>query len=94
MMQKNLQAQKTDRNGNIHTFVYDGLGRLLSKSVVTPDGKGNETYTYMLTGNRLTATGGGITTIYQYDALGRLIKETETGGIEKTYTYDSMLDKK
>ena len=87
---------KTDRNGNAHTFVYDGLGRLLSKAVVTPDGTGDETYsyTYTLTGNRLTAAGGGITTTCQYDALGRLIKETETGGIEKTYTYDTANNRK
>jgi len=89
-------TEKTDRNGNEHTFVYDGLGRILSKTVVTSDGTGDEayTYTYTLTGNRLSSTGGGITTTCRYDALGRLIKETETGGIEKTYTYDAGNNRK
>ena len=89
-------TDKTDRNGNVHTFAYDALGRLLSKTVVTPGGTGNETYayTYTLTGNKHTSTGGGITTTCQYDALGRLIKETETGGIEKIYSYDVANNRK
>lgn len=89
-------TQKTDRKRNVHTYTYDGLGRLLTKKVETPDGEADETYTYTytLTGNRHTSTGGGITTTCQYDALGRLIKETESGGIEKTYTYDAANNRK
>ncbi len=81
---------ESDRNGNIITMTYDGLNRILSKSVVTPDRKGDKTYsfTYTLTGNKLSSSGEATNTIYQYDDLGRLIKEKENGGIEKTYTYD------
>jgi YD repeat-containing protein len=89
-------TEKTDRNDSVHTFTYDALGKLLVKEVETPDGAGDEicSYTYTKTGNRHTATGGGITTTCKYDALGRLIKETETGGIEKTYTYDAANNRK
>ncbi|MGI6668769.1 MAG: RHS repeat-associated core domain-containing protein [Acetivibrionales bacterium] len=87
---------KTDRNNNIITLAYDGLGRLISKSVATPDGNGNEeyTYTYTLTGNRSSMEGTETSITYFYDDLGRLIKETGTDGIEKTYTYDASNNRK
>lgn len=75
---------KTDRNGNIISFTYDGLNRLLTRST----GNTSYSYTYDLTGNRLSMNGGGTSVSYQYDDLGRLINETESNNIEKTYTYD------
>ena len=46
------------------------------------------TYTYTKTGLKRTESNGSHTATFTYDELGRLIKETETGIIEKRYTYD------
>lgn len=87
---------KTDRNGNVFTIAYDGLYRILSNKVVTPDGSGNvtNTFTYTIIGNRLATSGGGIYIAYLYDELGRFKSESETGGIVKTYTYDANNNRK
>ncbi|TEB06806.1 tRNA3(Ser)-specific nuclease WapA precursor [Pelotomaculum schinkii] len=82
---------QTDRNENIITISYDGLNRVLNKSVTTPDGLGNKSYsnTYTLTGSLLTTTGDKVNTTYAYDDLGRTKTETRTDGVTKTYTYDA-----
>ncbi len=89
-------TDKSDRNGSAFTMTYDGVGRLLSKSVVTPEGSGDATYsyTYNLSGNIKTMSGGGVDTSYSYDDLGRLINETESTGIAKEYTYDAADNRK
>ncbi len=87
--------EKKDRNGNVISMTYDGLGRLLTSTVVTPDGSGNKslTYTYTLTGQRLSSTAGTSSTAYTYDDLGRLTTET-SGTITKEYTYDAADNRK
>jgi len=52
--------EKTDRNNSITSFTYDGLNRLLSRSVKTTDGLGNAlySYTYSLAGNKSSMSGG------------------------------------
>ena len=98
------QTAKTDRNGNVFAFSYDGLGRLTAKSVVTPDGKGNASYSYAYNklGQMKNMADGTTSTSYAYDDLGRVVKET--GNNRKTlviknngttvknaaYTYDKF----
>ena len=81
---------KTDRNGKIFTYTYDGLGRLLNT-------KNNaailEEFTYTLTGNTRTESNGTALTTNTYDSLGRLTKAEDknlaTNVITtKDYTYD------
>ena len=90
------QTAKTDRNGNVAAFSYDGLGRLTAKSVVTPDGKGNASYSYAYNklGQIKTMADGATSTSYVYDDLGRVVKETGSDGITKEYTYDAENNRK
>ncbi|NJD04665.1 MAG: hypothetical protein FIA99_19170 [Ruminiclostridium sp.] len=89
-------VQKTDRNGSIISMTYDGLNRLLANSVTNtgmPGYNSSITYSYTLTGNRLSISGGNSSSSYLYDSLGRLITETE-GQITKEYTYDAANNRK
>src|SRR5947208_5174092 len=79
---------KTDRNGNVHTYTYDVLGRVTADAVTTLasgvdgtvrrieyayDGQGN---TYLLTSYD-AASGGNVVNQVQreYDGLGQLTTE-------------------
>ncbi len=86
----------TDANGNITRYEYNSKGQI-TKVI---DALGSITqYTYGGTG--CTSCGGsgdkltgitdakGQTTTYQYDSLGRLIKETDSLGNIIAYSYDS-----
>jgi RHS repeat-associated protein len=85
-----LMTGKTDRNGNIFAYTYDGLKR--PKTVtVTQGGAVAEvvTYGYYLTGAKKreeSTTRGWLA--YAYDSLGRLVVATESGGITKQYGYN------
>jgi RHS repeat-associated protein len=82
----NLKTQ-TDARGVVTTFSYDSLNRLKTKSYAVPSGvpnPGTVTYTYDETARsypkgRLTkiADGSGTTT-FDYDKVGRVIKEIKT----------------
>ena len=101
----NLESQ-TDARGVVTTFTYDALNRLAGKSYTIPQGSGipnpgNVTYTYDGTndpskpfakGKLTKVTDGSGWSSFEYDNLGRLIKETKsvTGEaspfvIERTY---------
>lgn len=85
------KVQQIDRKGNIMEFIYDGLGKVLRKSVTTPNGQGNKSYayTYTLTGNLLSSSGDSVSTAFTYDDWGNKITESMTNGITKEYCYDA-----
>lgn len=86
----------TDANGNTTTFEYNFLRQL----VKTKDALGNVTaYSYASSGcascgggtDKLTALtdANGHFTAYQYDTLGRLLKETDPLDTVASYSYDA-----
>lgn len=90
------RTSQTDANGNTTYYEYNYKGQLIKVT----DSLGNiTTYTYGGTGcpscgggtDKLTALtdAGGNTTRYEYDLLGRLIKETDSEGKVIAYAYDS-----
>lgn len=84
-----LPLTRTDRNGNVTTYTYDGQNRLTGQAVATPDHQGDVTlsYTYALNGRTLSVSDGSQTTSYTYDSLGRVLTET-TGTTVKQYAYN------
>lgn len=79
---------KTDKNGQVTNYTYDGLARKLSQKVTVSGIAQTETFGHTATGALAFAQNYNIRTDYSYDELGRLIKELESNGVEKTYTYD------
>lgn len=90
------KISETDANGNTTTFEYNFLRQL----VKTTDALGNVTaYTYASSGcascgggtDKLTALtdANGHFTTYQYDTLGRLLKETDPLEAVTSYRYDT-----
>jgi len=79
-------------NGITKTISYDQANR--TTAVTHTDAAGSvlwsETYTYDAAGNRTAVTGqGGALTLYQYDALNRLVSETDpVTGHRTVYHYD------
>jgi RHS repeat-associated protein len=85
-----LLLTHTDRNGTIFRNTHDNMGRLTrinaerNSSIVN-----HNAFTYTATGSARTETNGAHTITYSYDAQGRAILKAETGGIEKTYLYNT-----
>ena len=90
------KISETDANGNTTTFEYNFLRQLVN----TKDALGNVTaYTYASSGcascgggtDKLTALtdANGHFTTYQYDTLGRLLKETDPLDAVTSYRYDA-----
>ena len=77
-----------ESGGRTVTYGYDRAGQLTSQTIVDPVlGNQQITYTYDGDGNRLTQTDATGTTVYTYDANGRLL-----GAGSTTYTYDANGD--
>ena len=86
-------ASRTDIDGTVTSYSYDGAGRVLSTTVTPIDGQGDPrttSNTYDSQGNLITVTdaNGGVTT-YQYNAAGQRIKATDADGNSTWYYYDS-----
>ncbi len=90
------RTSQTDASGNVTRFEYNAKGQLI-KAI---DALGNiTTYTYGGTGCPSCGGGGdkltsvsdanGHATTYEYNTLGRLIKETDPLGNSITYSYDA-----
>ena len=85
------QASKTDQNGVVTTYEYDGLGRLTRES---EQGGLTVNYAFDAAGNRasMAVTGTENYTVnYNYDANNRLISSQYTGSTSQSsyYTYDA-----
>ncbi len=65
---------KVEEEGRTLTYTYDKLYRLTGEKAVgaLPC---DITYTYDAAGNRKTKTSGGVTTPFEYDAMGALLRE-------------------
>ncbi len=84
-------------NGTVNTrtvvYQYDNLYRLTSETITgdRQGGNGTVTYTYSLTGNRMSRTSSvaGVSTVTDtYNANDELTSEV-SGGVTTSYTYDS-----
>jgi RHS repeat-associated protein len=76
-------ATRRDRYGTTHTYTYDNLERRTGSSA---SGATSRTWSHDNLG-RVTQATGGATVSYAYDALGRLLTETQVMGAI-TYQYD------
>ncbi|MBN7773730.1 polymorphic toxin-type HINT domain-containing protein [Clostridium aminobutyricum] len=81
-------TSKINKNGIKIDYTYDGLSRKLSQNVAEDGITQLETMGYTATGALAFSQNGNIRTDYSYDERGRLTKEADSNGIEKSYTYD------
>jgi YD repeat-containing protein len=82
-------TEKTDRNGNLHSYTYNVHGRMLSENIgssISGSNIINISYTYDNNGNVLTMQDSSGTTTRTYDELNRVtikaVLETESLGRE------------
>ncbi|WP_253938791.1 polymorphic toxin-type HINT domain-containing protein, partial [Hahella sp. HN01] len=80
----------TDFNSQTTAYTYDVNDQV--SRIDYADGE-VETFTYNTIGARLTATNSLGTTSYQYDALNRLVEETQPTGAVLSYSYDKAGNK-
>ncbi|WP_368233499.1 RHS repeat-associated core domain-containing protein [Anaerotruncus rubiinfantis] len=81
-------TSKTDRNGNVTVYTYDAAGRLLTETVTVNNVASTITHAYTKTGQKRSEQNGTLTITYQYDAMGRMVQQTESDGTVKAYQYD------
>ena len=85
-----LVLTHTDRNGTVFNNTYDQHGRLRRvDAVVSGNIVASRQYNFYFTGLPQTRTAHGHTITYHYDAQGRLIRQTETGGVAHYFTYNA-----
>ncbi|MCL2281580.1 MAG: hypothetical protein FWC25_02845 [Dehalococcoidia bacterium] len=85
------QCTKTDHDGKVTTYIYDGLGRLAQESEVLSGVTQSYSYTYGTSHNRATMVASGaksFSTSYTYDLNNRLLTETKNSATT-TYIYDN-----
>lgn len=81
---------KLDRNNAATAYTYDQTGRLTGVSVTKAGAQAPSdllSYTYARSGQKLSESNDAVTTSFQYDALGRMTRET-TGNAVKDYAYN------
>ncbi len=90
------QTGKTDAQGRVTSYCYDGLGRLASETqTLAGQTLFQASYTYDDFGNRSAMEVGGLenySVLYTYDLNNRLITQTQTAGAESEtwiYSYDA-----
>jgi RHS repeat-associated protein len=79
-------------SGLIEESQYDALGRVTFTKVFDP-GTGvsyEARYEYDAQGNTIKIESGGLVSRYFYNALGRVVKEIDPAGNERTYEYDPL----
>jgi len=92
------RTSMTDANGVVTRYEYDDLNRLSAvvENYLPPQSPDHETnvrtvYSYDANGNRLTITdGNGHVTQFSYDALNRLVIESDPLGHTTEYDYDDI----
>jgi RHS repeat-associated protein len=91
----NLLTWQKNANNQVTTFVYDNLGRLLSRT--EPEGPSSWEYYYQqgkFNNNITIAFAPNNSISYEYDLIGNLVSTDQfvngTGGMEKTFLYDDF----
>ena len=85
-----LLLTRTDRNGTVFRMTYDSMGRLIREETVQNGVvTGHRAFTFTATGATGLVTSDDHFVFYYYDAQGRVIRQTETGGIVKTFAYNA-----
>lgn len=86
------KTASTDHRGNVTTYRYDGLYRLVATQLPVADGTGQPAVValgYDLAGNKVRQTdANGKVTTFAYDAADRLITVLDPVGNQLTYKYD------
>jgi YD repeat-containing protein len=78
----------TDAKDQVIEYTYDNAGQLIE--IDYPGSDPDVSFTYNLTGQRISMTDGLGTTNWTYDSLNRLISETNPFGKTVTSGYDAM----
>jgi len=81
---------KLDRNGSVTAYTYDLMGRLTNMAVTKAGEQtpcDSTSYTYARSGQKLSESNNVSTAQFQYDALGRMTRET-SGTTVKDYAYN------
>ena len=81
-------TSKTQRNGSVISYTYDAAGRILTETATQNSVATSVSHTYTKTGQKLTDQNAALTITYQYDAMGRMIQQSESDGVVKAYGYD------
>jgi YD repeat-containing protein len=90
---RGLILSDTDAKGNTTTYTYDVNGRPTS---ITPPAGFATSYTYSSNGLTVTKKQGTVTTVTNYDGLGRMLNSTtssSTGSVAKVTKYDTLNNK-